>query len=73
MSQHVNPGLDTTINPIVIDDSYRSKKVNKNTTQSEQWYLVSEKQLNGLPDTILLKFFKRDVRSRPTTYREAQP
>jgi hypothetical protein len=25
--QHVNPGLDTTINPVVIDDSYREKKV----------------------------------------------
>ena len=25
--QHVNPGLDTTINPIVIDDSYREKQM----------------------------------------------
>ena len=24
--QHVNPGLDATFNPIVIDDSYRQKK-----------------------------------------------
>jgi len=27
--QHVNPGLDTTINRVVIDDSYRSGKMPK--------------------------------------------
>ena len=27
MVQHVNPGLDATINPVVIDDSYREKRV----------------------------------------------
>ena len=27
MTQHVNPWLDTTTNPVVIDDSYREKKM----------------------------------------------
>jgi hypothetical protein len=26
MTQHTNPGTDTTINPIAIDDSYRERK-----------------------------------------------
>lgn len=26
MTQHINPGTDTTINPVVIDDSYRERK-----------------------------------------------
>lgn len=31
--QHVNPGLDTTINPIVIDDSYRERTSNANKSR----------------------------------------
>jgi len=26
MTKHINPGTDTTINPVVIDDSYRERK-----------------------------------------------
>ena len=30
---HVNPGMDTTINPIVIDDSFRSKPTKSSTIE----------------------------------------
>jgi hypothetical protein len=29
MTQHVNPGFDTTINPVLINDSFRSVPSNK--------------------------------------------
>lgn len=50
MTHHVNPGLDATINPIVIDDSYRERKM-------KQSHLVEiyekYKHLDGcLSDTV---------------------
>lgn len=33
MTQHINPGTDTTINPVVIDDSKRERKKDPKGTQ----------------------------------------
>lgn len=56
---HINPGTDTTINPIVIDDSYRERK--KQANQRRFW--MSETQLMALRQghTHVSAFDKKNI------------
>jgi hypothetical protein len=44
MNQHVNPGVDTTINPILINDSFRSIPEDKMGTLIEIFHDYSDEK-----------------------------
>lgn len=50
MTKHVNPGTDTTVNPVVIDDSYRERKQQNRCIHSRvcRFRFVSDPDCDGL-------------------------
>ncbi|MCK9593340.1 MAG: hypothetical protein M0Q91_15150 [Methanoregula sp.] len=47
---HINPGMDTTINPIIINDSFRSKPIKAKF--DHRCWITGENNCDGKCDSI---------------------